>query len=50
MRQEDNIKLDLRETGCEDGRWLELIQHLVQWRALILAVLNPQVIPPVLII
>jgi hypothetical protein len=26
--------MDLRETGCEEGRWLELAQDRVQWRAL----------------
>jgi len=29
-RWEDNIKMDLRETGCEDGRWMELPQDCVQ--------------------
>jgi hypothetical protein len=24
-------KLDLREIGCEDGRWMELAQDRVQW-------------------
>jgi hypothetical protein len=28
------------EMGCDDGRWMELAQDRVQWRALILAVLN----------
>jgi hypothetical protein len=32
--------MDLREIGCEDGRWKELAQDRVQWRALILAVLK----------
>jgi hypothetical protein len=26
--------------GCEDGRWMELAQDRVQWRTLVLAVLN----------
>jgi len=29
MRCEDNIKMDLREVGC-DGRWMELAQVCVQ--------------------
>jgi hypothetical protein len=29
-----------RGTGYEDGRWIELAQDRVQWRALLLAVLN----------
>jgi hypothetical protein len=31
MRWEDNITLDLREVGCEDRKWLEPAQDLVQW-------------------
>jgi len=23
--------MDLREIGCEDGRWMELAQDRVQW-------------------
>jgi uncharacterized integral membrane protein len=40
------INMDLRETGCEDGRWMELAQNRVQWRALVLAVLNLRVLLP----
>jgi hypothetical protein len=40
MGWEGNNKIDLRETGYEDGRWMELAQNCVQWQALILAVLN----------
>jgi hypothetical protein len=25
---------------CEDGKWMELVQNRVQWRALVLAVLK----------
>jgi uncharacterized protein with HEPN domain len=42
----DNIKMDLREIGCEDGRWMELAQDRVQWRAFVLAVLNLRVLLP----
>jgi hypothetical protein len=38
-------KMDLREIRCEDGRWIELAQDRVQWRALVLAVLNLRVLP-----
>jgi hypothetical protein len=31
---------DLREMGCEDGRWMELAQDRIQSWALVLAVLN----------
>jgi hypothetical protein len=40
MRREDNIKVDLREMGCQDGRWTELTQVCVQWWAVVLVVLN----------
>jgi hypothetical protein len=39
-------KMDLRETGCEDGRWMELAQDRVQWQTLVLAVLNLRVLLP----
>jgi hypothetical protein len=39
-------KMDLREIGCEDGRWMELDQDRVQWQALVLAVLNLGVLIP----
>jgi len=39
-------KMDLREIGCEDERWMELVLDLAQWGALILAVLNFQVLLP----
>jgi hypothetical protein len=29
-----------KETGYEEGRWLELVQKRVQWRVLVSAVLN----------
>jgi hypothetical protein len=32
--------MDLRETGCGDGRWIELAQDRVQWRALVLVALG----------
>jgi hypothetical protein len=39
-------KMDLREMGCEDGRWMELAQDHVQWWTLVLAVLNLQILLP----
>jgi hypothetical protein len=39
-------ELGLREIGCEDGRWMELAQDRVQWRAFVLAVLNLRVLMP----
>jgi hypothetical protein len=32
-RREDNIKLDLRETGIVGANWIRLAQGRVQWRA-----------------
>jgi len=32
---EDNIKMDLKEMGCEDKRWTELVQDHVQWQLLV---------------
>jgi hypothetical protein len=39
-RWENNIKMDLRETGCEDDWSVELAQYHVQWQALLFVVLN----------
>jgi hypothetical protein len=36
----------VREIGSEDGRWMKLAQDRVQWRALVLAVLNLRVLLP----
>jgi hypothetical protein len=38
--------MDLREIGCEDGKWIELAQHPVQWWAFVLAVMNICVLLP----
>jgi hypothetical protein len=38
--------MDLMELSCEDGRWMELVQDRVQWRALVLAVLSLQALLP----
>jgi hypothetical protein len=32
--------MDLREMGCEAGRWIKLAEDRVQWWALVLAVLT----------
>jgi hypothetical protein len=37
-RWEDNIKMDLREVGCEGTGWNELAQDRNKWRALVNAV------------
>ena len=38
--------MDLREIGCEDGRWMELAHDCVRWQDLALAVLNLLVLLP----
>ena len=40
---EDNIKMDLREVGCDPGDWMALAVDKDQWRAYVRAVLNPRV-------
>jgi hypothetical protein len=42
-RYEDNIKLDLRETGIDGANWIQLSRDRVQWRALVNAVVNLRV-------
>jgi hypothetical protein len=37
-QDEQDIKINIRGTGCEDGGWMELFQDCAQWRALLLAV------------
>ena len=32
-RWEDNIKMDLREVGCDPREWIDLAEDKVQWRA-----------------
>jgi hypothetical protein len=39
----NNIKMDLREIGWDDGDWLYLAQDNDQWRALVNAVMNLRV-------
>jgi hypothetical protein len=41
--------MDLKEVCCENGRWIEVAQDNVQWRALVLAMLNLRVLLPVLV-
>ena len=43
-RQEDNIKMDLQEVGCEDMDWTDVAQDRDRWRALVNAVMNHQVV------
>ena len=42
-RWEDNIKMDLREAGCDSGDWIDVAQVKDQWCAYIRAVMNLRV-------
>jgi hypothetical protein len=42
-RWEDNIKMDLRETGIDGSNWIQLAQDRVQWRACVNTVMNLRV-------
>jgi hypothetical protein len=42
-RWEDNIKMDLRETGIDGANWIWLAQDRVQWRAFVNTVMNLRV-------
>jgi hypothetical protein len=39
-RWEDNIKMNLRETGIDGANWIRLAQDRVQWRAFVNTVMN----------
>ena len=39
-RWEDNIKMDLREVGCDTGKLIDLAEDRDQWRAYVRAVMN----------
>jgi hypothetical protein len=39
----DNIKMDLREIGCNGVDWIDLVRDRDQWRALVNTVMNLRV-------
>jgi ribosome biogenesis protein Nip4 len=39
-RWEDNIKMDLRETGFGDVDWIHLVRDRDRWRAVVNTVMN----------
>jgi hypothetical protein len=42
-RWEDNMKMDLRETGIDGANWIKLAQDRVQWRAFVNTIMNRRV-------
>jgi hypothetical protein len=42
-RWEDNIKMDLRETGVDGANWIQLAQDRVQWWTFVNTVMNLRV-------
>ena len=42
-RWEDNIKMDLREVGCDPRVWIDLAEDMDQLRAYVRAVMNLRV-------
>ena len=41
-RWKDNIKMNLREVGCDPEDWIALAEDRDQWRAYVRAVMNLQ--------
>jgi hypothetical protein len=39
-RWEDNIEVDLRETGIDGANWVRLVQYRIKWRAFVNTVMN----------
>jgi len=39
-RWEDNIKMDLRETGIDGANWIRLVQDRLQWCTFVNTVMN----------
>ena len=39
-RWEDNIKMGLRDVGCDPGDWIDLPEDRDLWRAYVRAVMN----------
>jgi hypothetical protein len=45
-RWENSIRMDLREIGWEDIKWVQLTQDRGHWRAVVSVVKNLRVLPP----
>jgi hypothetical protein len=42
-RWEDDIKMDLRETGIDKANWIQLAQDRIRWRAFVNMVMSLRV-------
>ena len=42
-RWEKNIRMDLREVGCDPGEWIDLAEDKDQWHAYVRAITNLRV-------
>ena len=42
-RWEYNIKMDLREVGCDPGEWIDLAEDRDQWQAYVRTIMNLRV-------
>jgi hypothetical protein len=40
---EDNIKMNLQKVGCGGINWIELVQDIDRWRALVNVIMNLRV-------
>jgi hypothetical protein len=45
-RWENEIRMDLRETGLRGVDWIRLSQDMDRWRAVVIAVINLRVLAP----
>ena len=41
--EDDNIKMDFMEVGCDPGDWIDLAEDRDQWRAYVRAAMYLQV-------
>jgi hypothetical protein len=44
LRREDDIKMDLRETGIDGANWIQLAQDRVDWRSFVNTVMKLRVL------
>jgi hypothetical protein len=46
MRRDNGVKMDLRETGFQHVKWMEVAQDFVKWWTLEIKVLNLRLLQP----